>query len=65
MGNNVSEQMLALLKELSVYKAMDEDYRAGHKGRLEMEAYDQRERRRQEIKQEMQQLAAESKVDLP
>jgi hypothetical protein len=52
MGNNVSEQMLALLKELSVYKAMDEDY-------------DQRERRRQEIKQEMQQLAAESKVDLP
>ncbi len=65
MGNDVSEQMLGLLKELSVYKAMDEDYRAGHKGRVEKEAYDERERRRQEIKRGMQLLAAESKIDPP
>jgi hypothetical protein len=65
VGNEVSEQMLGLLKELSVYKAMDEDYQAGHKGRLETEAYDRRERRRTEIKQGMQQLAAESKIDPP
>lgn len=53
--------MLGLLKELSVYNAMDEDYSAGPKGRVETEAYEVRERRRQEIKQEMQTLAAENK----
>jgi len=56
--------MLTLLKELSVYKAMDEDYKAGAKGRVEAEAYEERERRRQEIKQEMDDLAAESKKGL-
>jgi hypothetical protein len=53
--------MLSLLKELAVFKAMDQDYRAGPKGRVETEAYGERERRRQEIKEEMQELAAESK----
>jgi hypothetical protein len=55
--------MLILLKELSVYKAMDEDYGAGLKGRVEAEAYKERERRRQEIKQEMHNIAARSKND--
>ena len=55
--------MLILLKELSVYKAMDEDYGAGLKDRVEAEACEERERRRQEIKQEMHNLAAGSKSD--
>jgi hypothetical protein len=63
MSSEGSEQMLHLLKELSVYKAMDEDYRAGTKAQVETEAYEERERRRQGIKQEMQKLAAESKSD--
>ena len=53
--------MLTLLKELSVYKALDGAYNAGPKGRAEIEAYEERERRRQGIKQEMQDLATESK----
>jgi hypothetical protein len=52
--------MLGLLKELPIFKTMDEDYSAGPKG-VETAAYEERERRRQEIKQEMQMLAAESK----
>ena len=55
--------MLGLLKELSVYKAMDEDYRDGSRGLVETQAHGERERRRQEINQEMQELAAESKSD--
>ena len=61
MSSEGSEQTLRLLKELAVFKAMDEDYRAGPKGQAETEACGERERRRQEIKQEMQELAAESK----
>ena len=53
--------MLGLLKELSVFKTMDEDYSTGPKGQVETEAYEERERRRQEIKQEMQKLAAGNK----
>ncbi|MGO9519000.1 MAG: hypothetical protein ACLPND_18365 [Candidatus Korobacteraceae bacterium] len=53
--------MLTLLKELSVYKALDGDYKAGPNGRAETEAYEERERRRQKIKQEMQELATETK----
>jgi hypothetical protein len=61
MSSEGSELMLGLLKELSVYNAMDEDYGAGAKDPVETEAYEMRERRRQEIKQEMQTLAAENK----
>jgi hypothetical protein len=63
MSTEGSEQMLSLLKELSVFKALDEDYQAGPKGSVEIEAHEERERRRLEIKQEMQTLAAESKSD--
>jgi hypothetical protein len=63
MSREASDAMLILLKELSVYKAMDEDYGAGLKGRVEAEAYKERERRRQEIKQEMHNLAAGRKSD--
>jgi hypothetical protein len=61
MSSEASNEMLSLLKELSVYKAMDEEYRAGAKGRIESEARDDRERRRLEIKQEMHDLASKSK----
>ena len=64
MSSEGSEQMLSLLKELSVFKAMDEEYRVGPKGCVETEAYEERERRRQEIRQEMHNLAAERKSDL-
>ena len=65
MSSDGSQQMLTLLKELSVYKAMDEDYRAGTKTSVETEAYEERQRRRQEISQEMLQLAAERPRALP
>jgi hypothetical protein len=61
MGNKESEQILALLKELSVYKTMDEEYTSGPKGKAEIEAHNDRERRRQEIRQEIQTLATEKK----
>lgn len=61
MSSESSEQMLILLKELSVYKAMDEEYQAGPMGRAEIKAYEERERRKQEIKQEMHELASGSK----
>jgi hypothetical protein len=63
MSTEGSKQMLTLIKELSVFKAMDEDYKAGPKGRADIQAHEERERRRQEIRQEMQALAAESKGD--
>jgi len=63
MSRDASNEMLSLLKELSVYKSLNEEYMAGARGRLESEAYEDRERRRQEIKQEMHNLAAESKND--
>ena len=61
MSSEGCEKMLGLLKELSVYNAMDEDYGGGSKDPVKTEAYKERERRRQEIKQEMQKLAAENK----
>ena len=61
MSSEGCEKMLGLLKELSVYNAMDEDYGGGTKHPVKTEAYKERERRRQEIKQEMQKLAAENK----
>ena len=60
MSRKGSEDMLGLLKELSVYKAMDEDYLKGSQGQLEAAAFEDRGRRRQEIGLEMLALAAES-----
>ena len=63
MSSEGSVDILSLLKELSVYKSLDEDYAAGPKGRVETDAFENRGRRRQEIAQEMQRLAADSKQD--
>jgi len=65
MSSDASNEMLSLLKELSVYKAFDEDYRAGAKDRMETEAYEARDRRRLEIKQEMHNLVVERKGGSP
>ena len=63
MSSDASNEMPSLLKELSIYKVTDEDYRAGAQGRIEAEAFDERERRRQEIKQEIRtSLPRESKI---
>ena len=62
MSSDESNGMLNLLKELSVYKTLDEEYITGAKGAVETEAYEERERRRLEIKQEMHTLVAESKT---
>ena len=51
------------MQELSVYKRMDAEYSAGARGGIEADAHQERERRRLEIKQEMQDLAAENKID--
>ncbi len=63
MSSEASERMLGLLKELSVYKLMDEDDRACPKSQEETDSHQERERRRQEIMQEMRALAAASKAD--
>ena len=62
MSSEASERMLGLLKELSVYKLMDEDDRACPKSQ-ETDSHQERERRRQETMQEMRALAAASKAD--
>jgi hypothetical protein len=61
MSSNESNAMLSLLKELSVYRTLDEEYVAGDKGGAQATAFEERERRRLEIKLEMHALVAESK----
>jgi hypothetical protein len=63
MSSDESNEMLSLIKELSVYRTLDEAYSAGAKGGVEAAAYEERERRRLEIKLEMHALAAESRRD--
>ena len=65
MSSDGSDQMLTLLKELSVYKAMDEEYRGGSGNRAATAAHLERKRRRPEIAREMLSLAAESKIGPP
>jgi hypothetical protein len=64
MSSEGSAIILSLLKGLSVFRALDEEYQAGAKGPTESEAHRERERRRPAIKQEMHELAAESKRGL-
>jgi hypothetical protein len=59
MNNESPEQMVGLLKDLSVYKAMDNDYTASPK--TGTEARNQRGPRCQQITLDMQKLATESK----
>ena len=56
MSSEASERMLGLLKEMSVYKAMDDENANRADSEAGAEAFRNRERRRQEIKLEMHEL---------
>ena len=57
MGSRESEQMLALLKELSMLKMLDTEYQGGPKTDSEQDAHRIRQQRHQEITQAMKTLA--------
>ena len=63
MSSNESEQVLALLKELSLLKELDTRYEAGLKTESELEAHRLRQQRHQEIAEEIKALAAQKKND--
>jgi hypothetical protein len=58
-----SEEMLALLKELSILKTLDSEYDAGSNSETEQEANRLREQRHKEIGQEMKALAEQKKAN--
>lgn len=63
MSSHESEQVLALLKELSLLKELDTRYEAGLKPESEREAHRLRQQRHQEIADEIKALAAQKKND--
>ena len=63
MSSNESEQVLALLKELSLLKELDTRYEAGLKTESEQDAHRLRQQRHQEIAEEIKALAAQKKND--
>jgi hypothetical protein len=63
MSNPESEQVLTLLKELSLLKELDARYEAGLKTESEREAHRLRQQRHQEIAEEIKALADQKKSD--
>lgn len=63
MSSNESEQVLALLKELSLLKELDTRYETGIQTESEKEAHRLRQQRHQEIADEIKALAAQKKND--
>ncbi len=61
MGDAESEQVLTLLKELSLLKELDSLYEAGPKTEAEREAYLLRKQRHEKIAQEIKALAVQKK----
>ncbi len=61
MSSPESEEMLALLKELSILKTLDSEYENGSQSVEEREAHRLRQLRHQEIGQEMRALAEQKK----
>ena len=59
MSSQESEQMLALLKELSLLKVLDAEYAGSPKTDLERDAHRQRQQRHREIAEEIKALAAQ------
>ena len=59
MGSRKSEQMLDLLKELSMLKVLDTEYEGGPQTYSEQDAYRLRQQRHEEITEAMKALAAE------
>lgn len=63
MSGQQSEEMLFLLKELSMLKTLDNEYESGPKSEEEQEAHRLRQQRHEEIGQEMKALAEQKKLD--
>lgn len=61
MSSQESEQVLTLLKELSVMKELDTEYENGFKTEPEREAYRLRQQRHQEITIEIKALAVQKR----
>lgn len=57
MSGHESEQVLILLKELSVLKQLDSEYEIGSKTNSDADAQRQREQRHHEITEEIKALA--------
>jgi hypothetical protein len=63
MSSQESEQVLTLLKELSLLKELDSGYEAGLKTEAERDAHRVRQQRHQEIGEELKALAEQKKRD--
>lgn len=63
MSSQQSEEMLFLLKELSMLKTLDTEYESGRKSDEEQEAHRLRQQRHEEIGQEIKALAEQKKTD--
>ena len=63
MSGSESEQVLILLKELSVLKQLDSEYESGSKTNPDRDAHRQRQQRHQEITEEIKALASQKKND--
>jgi uncharacterized protein YdcH (DUF465 family) len=61
MSNHESEQVLSLLNELSVLKALDAEFDALPQSEPEREAHRLRQQRQQEISEEIKGLAKQKK----
>jgi hypothetical protein len=58
MGSPESEQVLALLKELSILKELDSEQESGLQTELELDAQRQRQQRHRDISEEIKEIAA-------
>lgn len=63
MSSPESEEMLVLLKELSMLKALDTEYEAGSKSDADQEAHRLRQQRHKEIGEQMKALAEQKKAN--
>ena len=63
MGCPESEEMLILLKELSMLKALDTEYEGGRKSEGEQEAHRVRQKRHVEIGDQIKALAEQKKAN--
>jgi hypothetical protein len=63
VGSQESEEMLVLLKELSMLKALDTEYQSGRKSEEEQQAHRVRQQRHEEIGQEIKALAEQKKAN--
>jgi hypothetical protein len=60
-----SDRILELLHQISVLKELDDQYRAGPKSNVAKEESKQRHSRRQQIRNEMKELASSARRKIP